>query len=143
MKGLCDALDEYGMEIRADFQQFYAGLDITDVWKGKLTVTRAIDLLEMLAYVPDSRYRAAALGTSDFIGWDRVASQLAEIIDGLQTNTVVTAKAAGGKPKQPDPYKRPEVVEKDSPMPPERELTIDNFPIMLMVAAMGLQPKKK
>lgn len=144
MSGLCDALEEHEAEIRADFRQFYNGLDLADIWRGTLSVSYALLLLEGLAYVPESRYRAAALGTTDFIGWDRVSSLLADILDALQANTVVTAKTGGGKPKTPDPYKRPEPVKRGRDViPSDQELTIDNFPIMAMIGAMGVIQSKK
>lgn len=132
--GLSKTLDEHKIAIRADFQQFYQ-LDIADVWRGTLKASRALELIDGLAHVPQSRYRAEALGDESFHGWDRATELLASIFDALQTNTVVTAKAAGGKPKSPDDYPRPVVLtQSDIEMPPLEELTIDNFPIFAVMA---------
>lgn len=137
MKGLCDVVDEHAVALRHDFQAIY-GLDLVDVWRGKLSRTRALDLIQGLAYEPNSRYRTQALGDESFHGWGRLEAAVADLIDAVQQNTHATIKVGGGKASSPDPYPRPEVTERswaDIPeMPAPEELTIRNFPIHAVVA---------
>lgn len=143
MRGLSDALEKHKVAIRADFQQFYNGLDIADVWRGTLHKRRALELLEGLAHEPHSRYRAEALGEGyEFHEWDRHAQMLADIFDALQSLTYVTVKVQGGKPKQPAEYPRPQMADlgpEDVVMPPIEELTIDNFPIQAVMALTAMK----
>lgn len=133
MTQLCELVDEYGPYLRADFQQFYNGLDLADVWRGGITRRRALELAEQLAFEPRSRYRAMILGGPEWIGQDRPVAVLMDLFDALQANTVVTAKTGGGKPKTPDEYPRPVVTKKSDPKVIQSP-TIDDFPIGLVVA---------
>jgi hypothetical protein len=140
MTQLCELVDEYQGALEADFAQFYSGLDLADVWRGALTKRRALELAEQLAFEPRSRYRAQALGGAEFIGHDKVAILLSDLYDALNGNTVVTAKAAGGKPKTPDPYPRPEVkkpAESGGVNTTVDVPTIDEFPIHLVIGMTG------
>ncbi len=139
IRGLCDLLDKYGDEIEADFTQFYR-LDIADVWRGALSPRRALVLASRLADVPDSRYRAEALGGREYLGWDRIATLLADLNDAITDNSVVTVKAAGGKATRPDPYPRPMAeaeAEETIDVP-----TIDDFPIHLVTAMTAMHRQK-
>lgn len=61
-------IDEHGVDLLADFQQFY-GLNLQDLWTGQLSTRRAVLLLGRLLDIDDSRYRAALRGGPQFIGW--------------------------------------------------------------------------
>lgn len=117
--------------MQGDFTEFYQ-LDIADVWRGRLDPARVIVLAGQLGTVPGSRFRAQCLGGPEFVGWTRESDILADIYDALVDNSVVTAKAAGGKPQTPDSYPRP-VPKKD-----QAEVVdvpdIDNFPIHMVMA---------
>jgi len=82
-KQLCELVDEYGEELRGDFQQFYQ-LDLADAWRGRLTAARVLALAGQLASVPDSRYRAAALGDPRFLGWNAAAEVTADLYEMTQ-----------------------------------------------------------
>lgn len=146
MIGLGQALEEHKVAIRRDFQQFY-GLDIADVWRGTLTVARAVELLEGLAFEPHSQYRAEALGGSQHNGMDRSTFVLMDLFDAVQAGTFVNAKVQGAKPKKPEPYPRSGVAGDNVPTPPaegrlagqplqptDQPITIENFPIEAVVA---------
>ena len=104
-KQLCELVDEYGKELRADFQQFYSGLDLADAWRGRLTAARVLALAEQLASVPDSRYRAAAAGDPRFLGWNATADVMADVFE-------MTQIAAGVPLAQVAEYPRPKVTTK-------------------------------
>lgn len=106
---LCDLIDQYSDELEADFTQFYAGLDIADVWRGALHPRRALVLVEGLKHVPASRYRAMILGGPEHIGWGPGEYLLAQNVDATNTGTVVAARVAGGKQRNPKPFPRPVV----------------------------------
>lgn len=133
---LCDLVDEHGDALEADFQQFYR-LDLADVWRGAMSPRRALVLAEQLAYEPHSRYRAFALGGPEYIGWDRLAPQLAELIDATNLGTVVAIKAAGGKSEAPPPYPRPAPPKIAKDDVEEQPLTIDNFDIAAAIRAFS------
>jgi hypothetical protein len=133
MTSLHGLIGEHGHAIEADFRQFY-GVRLTDLWRGLLPPREALVLVEQLAFEPRSRYRAAALGSTDFLGWDRTTALTADLFDALQANTVVTARVGGGKAKQPSTYPRPTVAPAE---PVVRQITsedIDDFPIDQVLA---------
>jgi hypothetical protein len=133
MTSLHRLIGEHGRPIEADLRQFY-GVRLTDLWRGLVTPREVLVLVEQLALEPRSRYRAAALGSNEFIGWDRLTALTADLFDALQANTVVTARVGGGKAKQPPHYPRPTVA----PVAPVvREITsedIDSFPFATAIA---------
>ena len=129
---LCDLVDEHGDELEADFAQFYNGLDIADVWRGQLSPRRVLVLAGQLGTIPGSRFRAATLGGSDWLGWSPEARLLADLVDAVVDNSVVTVKSAGGKTKRPEPYPRP-IAAADKPID-VAAMTIDDFPIHMVMA---------
>jgi hypothetical protein len=103
-KQLCELVDEYGIELRGDFQQFYK-LDLADAWRGRLTAARVIDLAEHLFRIPDSQYRAAKAGDPRFLGWTATADVMADQYEMAQLVAgVPLAKVAE--------YPRPKVTAK-------------------------------
>jgi hypothetical protein len=134
IKALNDLVDEYADELEADFLEFYR-VDLTDVWRGALTPRRALVLVGQLVTSTNSRYRAASLGTDaiQFVGYGRLESMTADLIDRISELAYITAKANGGKPRKPTPYPRPEV----NPDITDSAVTatdIDDFPIWDAVA---------
>jgi hypothetical protein len=132
MRQLRDLVDEYAGELEADFLEFYPRIDLLDVWRGALTPRRALVLVEQLIYTPGSRYRAAALEDPAFNGWGPTESILADLVDRVAALMYITAKANGGKPRKPEPYKRPQV--NTAPAPAVTATDIDAFPLGRVVA---------
>lgn len=91
----------------SDFLRYY-GLDIRDLFRGKLSPKRALALVEGLP--TDSAYAVSIRGGPEFDGWDRGTYVLADVFDALMTLTYVTIKANSDKPKavkEPGKYPRP------------------------------------
>lgn len=66
----------------ADFREFY-GINLSDVWRGMLSVREVFILSEQLETKPESRYRAALLGGPQFIGWGTDRYLTADVRDML------------------------------------------------------------
>lgn len=77
------------------------------------SVTEALQFAEHLALDSESHYRAARLGSTDFIGWGQQEDLQADTYDAL----VVILSSLGGKtPSEDDLHKRPErAAEVDAP----------------------------
>lgn len=102
------------------------------MWRGQLSTRRALVLVEQLATVPGSRFRALTLGGLDHLNWSRDSGILSDIHDALVDNSVITAKVAGGKPSMPEKYPRP--IRKEDREPEPEVFTIDTFPIHMIQA---------
>lgn len=134
MKALNDIVDDHADELEADFLEFFR-VDLASVWRGAMTPRRALVLVGQLITSPNSRYRAASLASDavEFVGYGRIESMTADLIDRVSELSYITAKANGGKPRKPTPYPRPEVN-------PEHNASavtatdIDDFPIWDAVA---------
>ncbi|WP_382307277.1 hypothetical protein [Herbiconiux sp. UC225_62] len=127
--GLCGLIDEHGVELRGDFQEFFQ-LDLVDVWRGSITPRRALDLAESLFSVPRSRYRAAVMGDR-WLGWSSETAVLADVFDAVRDAMTSNAEIWGGKisaPKYPRPAAKP-----DMPASKAASSTIADFPIWEMV----------
>jgi hypothetical protein len=124
---LCELIDGYGDEITADFRQFYSGLDLADVWRGKLSPATALVLVEQLKTIPMSRFRAQVMGGFEHLGWTPDTYLAAALYDAMNTNSVITAKSAGGKARDPEPYPRPDQAAKSIQVD-----DIDDFPVDAM-----------
>lgn len=134
MTQLDELLSEYGRLVEADLQQVY-GIDMRDVWRtdSTLSVRRLLNLVEQLKYVPESRFRAAAIGNLDFVGWGPAEVISSQIHDRINDNSVITVKSQGGKVKrQPEPYPIPRAEAKQDVL---TSLDIDDFPIAAVLAA--------
>jgi hypothetical protein len=132
MTQLDELLTAYGRLIEADLQQVY-GLNIADVWRADSTLSarRALNLVEQLKYTPDSRFRAAALGSLEFVGWGPQEVISSQIHDRINDNSVITVKAQGGKVKRPpEPYPIPTSTAKG----PLTSDDIDDFPLGAVLA---------
>lgn len=92
------------MALMADFQQFYQ-LDIGDLWRGTLSVRRALILVEHLRDIVDSRYRALKLGDALFLGWGTDQAIAADTHDSI---LVIAAGLAGQKLTRDDLWPRPQ-----------------------------------
>lgn len=77
-------------------------------------------LVQWLLREPRSRFRARVLAetppdseagcdpVTEWVSWGRIESMLADTIDAINLNTVVTAAHGGKKkPRRPEPYRRP------------------------------------
>lgn len=102
------------------------------MWRGQLSSRRALTLAGQLGTEPGSRFRALSLGGLEFVGWTRDSEILADLHNAIVDNSLITAKAAGGKPRTPDPYPRP--VHKQDRTPTVDVPTIDDFPIHMVMA---------
>lgn len=132
--GLCGLVDAYGVELRGDFQEFYQ-LDLADVWRGTITPRRALDLAESLATVPRSRYRAAAMGDSRWMGWSAETAVGADLYDATRDAMLRNLEIWGGKgsaPLYPRPAAAASAVGPDAPAKPQ---SIADFPIWEWVRA--------
>lgn len=101
-------MNEYGDELTADFLSEY-GIDILDVFRGRLSPRRALTLVEQLPI--NSRFATAKRGGAQYYGWDRHAYMLADIFDAVTSLVYVTIAANSERPKsvqQPDAYPRPD-----------------------------------
>jgi hypothetical protein len=130
--GLCELVDEYGAELRGDFQEFFQ-LDLVDVWRGTLTPRRVFDLAGSLYSIPRSRYRAKALGDDRWLGWSAEAAVLADIYDAERDSMVKNLEVWGGKATA-KPYPRPENTT-PAVAEPAKPVTIAEFPIWETVRA--------
>lgn len=84
------------------------GFDISEVFRGKAPISSAWAYLQRLAFEPRSLWRAKQLGSLEHVGWSEDTYMLANLIDALQVNTVVSANLGGSKaPEMPDPIRRP------------------------------------
>jgi hypothetical protein len=117
MRRLYELLGAYGNEIEADFLELYPGQDVLDVWRGGMSPRRALVLVEQLSNVPRSRYRAAALASPQWMNYGPLEALTATLIDHVAALSYITVKAAGGKPRKPEPTARP-------PMPTDPDTTV-------------------
>lgn len=84
------------------------GFNIRDVFTGKAPISMAAGYLARLPYEPRSVWRAEQLGSLEHIGWSEDSYLLANLIDAVQVNTVVSANLGGNEPPEmPDPIHRP------------------------------------
>lgn len=128
IRGLCDLVDDYGAELRGDFQEFYQ-LDLVDVWRGLITPRRALDLAESLTTVPRSRFRAAVMGDQAWMGWSAETAVLADLYDATRDAMVKNLEVWGGKatvPRYPRPPAGKSAVDDTEQQKPK---TIAEFPI--------------
>lgn len=104
-------IDEHGVVLMADFQQFY-GVNLQDLWTGQLSTRRALILLRGLHDIDDSRYKAELRGGPQFIGWGEDRYIAAELHDW----TILLAAAWIGKGASVDDFwKRPKRIEQPKP----------------------------
>jgi hypothetical protein len=96
------------------------------VWRGTITVTRALDLAELLHTTPRSRYRAALLRDPRWLDWSGQSAILADLVDALKENTVSMIQLMGGQANA-KPYPRP----KRGGEPPAQKIA--DFPIRELV----------
>lgn len=95
------------MALSQDFQQFYQ-LDLGDLWRGTLSVRRALLLVEGLLDIPGSRFAADRKGSRDFLGWDEGRNIAAHTSDILN---VILASLGGKQLSLGDLWPRPEAPE--------------------------------
>lgn len=110
MTRVCDLLDQGRIELIADLQQFF-GINIEDVWAGKISPSHVLDLVSGLWDEPWSRFRARVLRAHppevsatpeapSWLGWTPEVSRLTSIHD-----LIVSVTSGKHKPK---PSPRPE-----------------------------------
>ncbi|MGW2089675.1 hypothetical protein [Streptomyces sp. NPDC001880] len=97
--------DGYGAAIRADLQHSY-GLDLADVWRGRLAPRRVLDLVE---HIPDdSALQAQMRGGRHHRGWTVAAYLAAAGVDAAHDTAWVVASANSKKTvKRPPRVERP------------------------------------
>lgn len=80
----------------------YRGIDLLDLWRGRLSPRRVAVLIRGLP--PDSATARSMAGH----GWSQTDYILADVFDAVQHNTWVTGVSASGKSaKRPSLYPRP------------------------------------
>lgn len=86
-----------------DFQHLL-GIDLGDLWRGTLSVRRALVLSGQLLDDHRSQYRAAKRGGPEFLGWSEDTYLLASIRDEILT---LLAALGGEKVTAEDMWPRP------------------------------------
>lgn len=97
-------LDGHGGALRADFQRYY-GIDLVDLWRGKLTPRRAWQLSEYLP--PDSALNAELAGGLEFRAWTLQTQLIAHLLNVVRAADVNNIRVNGGKAKSPKPLDVP------------------------------------
>lgn len=102
---LGELIDEYGDEL--DYELTQAGIDLVEVIAGRTNWCpgRLLSFIEQLP--EDGPFKAALQGGPEFRGWDIQTYLLADLWDGLSTNTLVSGNWAKGKTPKIPPYPRP------------------------------------
>lgn len=83
------------------------GVDILDVFRGRVSARRVLALVE---HLPADSATALALQGSEYLGWDRHAYLLADVFDAVNQLTYLTLRVNTAKPgavRPPKPYPRP------------------------------------
>lgn len=102
---LASLIDKAGEAIYQDFRSEY-NLNLMDCLQGDLSPLEIIMLIRGLKI--GSRFVATLQGGAQFVDWNLVAYQLANLTDAVNNNTyVLTAANSKRKPKQPKPVYRP------------------------------------
>lgn len=104
--------------------------DPYDVFTGKAPIRVAMAYLNRLPHEVNSVWRANQLGGLEHFGWDITAYRLADLIDAVQLNTVVSGNVGSTKaPESPEPFYRPgiEAKERREPATPAAP-TLAEFP---------------
>jgi len=88
------------------------GFRIRDVFNGRALLSECMLYIQRLPYEPKSLWRAMQLGGPEHLGWSAETYKLADLIDAVQINTVITANVGSKKaPEMPEPVYRPSVKE--------------------------------
>lgn len=102
----------------------WRGIDVLDVYRGRLSLRRLRVLVEHLpsdsatktamrnALTDDERERLSQGARPDLAAWSGAELLLASILDAIRAQTAVAVAAAGGKPQMPDPTPRPGIPPK-------------------------------
>ena len=107
-------LDEYAYEIEADFQDIYHGLDLLDLYRGKLSLRKVHSLIQRLLKMPGKS--ALLMACDETAEWGTTEHLLARLIDEVQIDFWAYASGMSDEdvPK-PDPIPRPGVKEEEEP----------------------------
>lgn len=97
--------DGHGGALRSDFQRYY-GLDLVDIWRGKLSPRRAWQLAEYLP--PDSALSASLGGVLEHRSWTLEARLLAAIFNAIRIADYANIRVSGGKGSRPETINPPE-----------------------------------
>ncbi|WP_243063184.1 hypothetical protein [Humibacter sp. RRB41] len=111
---LLELIEEHGSSLRADLQEFY-GINIDDVWNGRITVRHVLELVPQLGSIPHSRMRAEEIGF-DFFGWGRTEVVLANLFDRLTyllSGEDLTDESRYPRPSEDEPEQAATVAEFD------------------------------
>lgn len=121
---LGELIDEYGDELDYEFTQ--AGIDLVEVIAGRTNWCpgRLLSFIEQLP--EDGPFKAALQGGPEYRGWDIKTFLLADIWDGLSTNTLVSGTWQKGKAPKIPPYPRPGAKRKE----PEKPQTLEGLHAM-------------
>lgn len=86
------------------------GFNIRDVFKGRAPLSVCMSYIQRLPHEPYSMWRAMQLGGPEHIGWSVETYKLADLMDAVQINTVISAHVGSKKaPDMPEPVYRPEI----------------------------------
>ncbi len=108
--GLARLLREHGEAIEADLARFY-GVDLRDLWRGRLTWRRLLALIRGLP--ADSALARAQAGPD--AAWGLTEHLLARLVDEIAWLTWLTANRdlkPGKRSRMPEPVPRPGVARK-------------------------------
>lgn len=109
--GLGQLIDDHGAELAFDLQR-YLSISLADVVADLCSDTPQSSprwWIALIGQLPmDGAFAAANLGSREHRDWGVVAYLLAALLDAVQVNTTVTARAAGAKKfPAPTPAWRP------------------------------------
>ncbi|GIT80178.1 hypothetical protein LLS1_18470 [Leifsonia sp. LS1] len=117
-------IDEHGVALLADFQQFY-GLNLQSWWTGELGTRRALILAEQLVAIPDSRFRAARRGEEVSVWhWPHVQETIADLYDLF---VKVLAGLGGNAAPEDALYGRPRLTAPETHVPTIAEWDVAGF----------------
>lgn len=114
--------DGHGGELLADFQRHY-GLDLVDVWRGRLSPRRVMSLSE---HLPED---AAIRG--EHRGWTIEAYLSAHLLNAVRVADVNAVRVAGGKMQDPVMFEGPLM------RTPKPTLDLSNHPLARPIRPNG------
>lgn len=103
---LASLIDKAGEALYQDFQEFYQ-LNLIHMIRDDVPPTEIMLLIRGLKM--GSRFAAQMSGSQEFVGWEVIQYQIANLTDAVNYNTfVLTSANSKRKPKAPKPTYRPQ-----------------------------------
>lgn len=134
--GLAAFLEEHCEAVEADLQRWY-GIDLRDLWRGRMSYRRLWVLLNRLPQeswtqtilrdrTPDDALVAPARDEQRFGPWALDNYQLASVLDAIRHLEFTLARVNGNEWPPPDPTPRPGVQRRGKPSLSPRGVTYLN-----------------